>query len=159
MSKRAYLLTFILAVFVSVNLFSQEKRGSRKKIKALKVSYITEKLNLSEKEAAKFWPIYNKFEKERYNLYHVKRSSLKKKMEELGGIDNLTEKDSEGFAKKMLSIEKANYESAVSYQNALSKVISYKKIVKLQIVERDFNNRLFKRYRNQKTRKLKKENK
>lgn len=158
MNKKTYLFTIALAVFFSLNLFSQE-RGGRKKIKALKVSHITEKLSLSEQEAVKFWPVYNKFEKERYNLYHVKRSALKKSMEALGGIDNLSEKEAKVFAEKMLALEKASYESQVKYQKALSKFISYKKIVKLQVVEREFSRMLFDRYKNRKTRKLKKENK
>lgn len=159
MSKKTYLLLTILTFFVFGNIFSQNRKSSRQKIKALKVSYITEKLNLSETEAAKFWPIYNEFEKKRYKLYHTKRGALKKKIHELGGIDNLTEKDAKEFAKKMLSLEKQDYEAHVDFQSKLSKVISYKKIVKLQIVERDFNRRLFRRYKNQKTRKTKKGNK
>lgn len=35
------------------------KDGSR--IEALKIAYLTKKLNLSTEEAQKFWPIYNKY--------------------------------------------------------------------------------------------------
>lgn len=158
MSKKSFLLTFIVALFISANLYSQ-KRGDRKKIKALKVSYITEQLGLTENEAAKFWPVYNAFEKERYHIYHEKNRSLKKRIEAAGGIDNLSEKQAKEFAKEMLASEKAEYDAEVKFHNSLSKIISYKKIVKLDAVEREFNRRLFRRYKNQKVRKLKKENK
>ena len=36
--------------------------GSR--IEALKIAYLTKKLNLSTEEAQKFWPIYNKYSEE-----------------------------------------------------------------------------------------------
>jgi hypothetical protein len=157
MNKKTFLITLFLAFFVSANLFSQ--RGDRKKIKALKVSYITEQLGLTENEAAKFWPVYNAFEKERYHIYHEKNRSLKKRIEAAGGIDNLSEKEAKEFAKEMLASEKAEYEAEVKFHNNLSKIISYKKIVKLDAVEREFNRRLFRRYKNQKVRKLKKENK
>ncbi|NVK52606.1 MAG: sensor of ECF-type sigma factor [Flavobacteriaceae bacterium] len=157
MNKKTHILILFLALIISTSLFSQ-KRGDRKKIKALKVSYITEKLNLTAKEAADFWPIYNRFEKERYNLYHGKRSALKKRISVIGGLDKLTEKQAKVFAKEMLAAEKAEYEAHVKFQYDLSKIISYKKIVKLDAVERDFNRRLFRRYKNQKVRKLKKEN-
>ena len=159
MFRKNHILALAIAVLVSANVMSQEKKGDRNKIKALKVSYITEKLNLSELEAAKFWPVYNKFEKERFNLYHEKHRSLKKKIEVAGGIDNLTENQAKNFANELLVAEKAKYESQVKFQKDLSKIISYKKIVKLGEVEREFNRRLFRRYKNQKTRKLKKENK
>ncbi len=156
MKNKTSIITLVLALFFCINLFSQH-RGSRKKIKALKVSYITEKLNLSEKEAAKFWPVYNKFEKIFYEHYHENRVALKKKIEELGGIDNLTEKQAKNFAKQLLDYEKREFLAHENFQKELSKVISYKKIVKLKIAERDFNRRLFRRYKNQK-RKIKKEN-
>ena len=150
MNKKTYILTFIFALIISGQLFSQEK-GSNNKIKALKVSYITEKLALTPQEASKFWPVYNKFEKERYRLYHIERANMKKKIESLGGIDKLTEDQAESFSKDMLALEKLNFETNVRYQNALIKVISYKKIVKLQMVERDFNRQLFRRYKNRRT--------
>lgn len=149
MNKKTFLLTLIFALFISFQVLSQEK-GSSKKIKALKVSFITEKLALTSQEASKFWPIYNKFEKERYQLYHVERAEMKKKIDDLGGIDMLSEKQAEVFTKDMLALEKLDYETNVRYQNALKKVISYKKIVKLQMVERDFNRQLFRRYKNRK---------
>jgi len=149
MNKKTFLLKLIFALFISFQLFSQEK-GSSQKIKALKVSFITEKLALTSQEASKFWPVYNKFEKERYQLYHVERAEMKKKIDDLGGIDKLTEDQAESFSKHMLSLEKLNFETNVRYQNALKKVISYKKIVKLQMVERDFNRQLFRRYKNRK---------
>ncbi len=150
MNKKTYIFTLIFSLLISAQLFSQE-RGSNQKIKALKVSYITEKLALTSQEASKFWPIYNKFEKERYQLYHIERAEMKKKIDGLGGIDKLTEKQAEAFTKDMLALEKLDYETNVRYQNALKKVISYKKIVKLQMVERDFNRQLFRRYKNRKS--------
>ena len=149
MNKKTFLLTLYFALFICFQLFSHEK-GSSQKIKALKVSFITEKLALTSQEASKFWPVYNKFEKERYQLYHVERAEMKKKIDDLGGIDKLTEDQAESFSKHMLSLEKLNFETNVRYQNALKKVISYKKIVKLQMVERDFNRQLFRRYKNRK---------
>ena len=150
MNKKTYILTLIFALTIGFQSFSQERKGSRKKIKALKVSFITEKLELTSQEATKFWPVYNKFEKERYQIHYVNRAEIKKKIDGLGGIDKLTEKQAEAFTKDMLALEKLDYNTNVRYQNALSKVISYKKIVKLQMVERDFNRQLFKRYRNRK---------
>ena len=147
MNKKTYLLTFIFALIISFQTFSQERRGSSKKIKALKVSFITEKLELTSQEATKFWPVYNKFETERYKLYHVKRAEIRKRIENLGGIENITEKQAEVFTKDMLALDKANYDTNVRYQDALRKVISYKKIVKLQMAERDFNRQMIRRYR------------
>jgi hypothetical protein len=153
MHKQKHLFTFVLTLLISFNSFSQHKE-SRKKVKVLKVSYITEKLSLTAQEAEKFWPIYNKFDKERHDLYHGKRNALKEEISKNGGIDNLSEKEAKTFAKKMLAAEKSYFQANEKYQTELSKVISYKKILKLHIVERDFARRMFKRLR--KVRKQKK---
>lgn len=153
MHKQKHLFTFVLTLLISFNSFSQRKE-SRKKVKVLKVSYITEKLNLTAQEAEKFWPIYNKFDKERHALYHGKRNALKEEISKNGGIDNLSEKEAKTFAKKMLAAEKSYFQANEKYQTELSKVISYKKILKLHIVERDFTRSMFKRLR--KVRKQKK---
>ncbi len=152
MNKKTHIFTLIFALLISIQLFSQQ-RGSSEKIKALKVSFITEKLELTSNEASKFWPIYNKFETERYKLYHVKRAEMKKKIDGLGGIDELSEKQAEVFTKDMLALDKSNYDTNVRYQNALKKVISYKKMVKLQMAERDFNRQMIRRYRKTKNKK------
>ena len=159
MHKNKHILTFVLTLLICFNTFSQHKRGDRKKVKALKVSYITEKLNLTQQEATKFWPVYNKFEKELRNNYHVQRSALKEEIKTNGGVEKLTEKQAKIFANKMLALEEAEYNLHSKFQSELSKIITYKKIVKLHIAERDFNRRLFRRYKDQKVRKLKKENK
>ena len=50
-------------LFCSLSIFAQKKRESREKIRTLKIAYVTEKLNLTENEAQKFWPIYNTYNK------------------------------------------------------------------------------------------------
>lgn len=147
MNRNKHILTFVLTLLISFNLFSQHRKNSRKKVKVFKVSYITEKLNLTKQEAQKFWPIYNKFDTERHNLYHGSRNTLKKEIEDKGGIDNLSEKDAKRLAKKMLAIRRIYYDAHVKYQTELSKVISYKKILKLDKIENDFTRQMFKRYR------------
>jgi hypothetical protein len=52
----------ILFLICTLNLFSQQSQdpdGSR--IEALKIAYLTKKLNLSPEEAQRFWPVYNNY--------------------------------------------------------------------------------------------------
>ena len=53
--KRCLLFT----ILVSAVLFVSAQNGNR--LEALKIAYITNKLNLSPEEAQKFWPIYNNY--------------------------------------------------------------------------------------------------
>jgi hypothetical protein len=51
---------FLLFAFLFMAGFTiQAQNGNR--LEALKIAYITNKLNLSPEEAQKFWPIYNQY--------------------------------------------------------------------------------------------------
>ena len=59
--KTKFMLPIVL-VLLSFTAFSQGFKGKKDKVKALKVAYITEELNLTTEEAQRFWPIYNAFD-------------------------------------------------------------------------------------------------
>jgi hypothetical protein len=53
--KRFLLFAFLLTIGIKI----RAQNGNR--LEALKIAYITNKLNLSPEEAQKFWPIYNQY--------------------------------------------------------------------------------------------------
>ena len=69
--KKLFLIS-ILSVFTFAMVIAQDKSGPIsdifEKIKAEKISFFTEKLNLTPSEAQVFWPVYNEFEKKRFDL-------------------------------------------------------------------------------------------
>ena len=67
--KRLNFYLIILFVFVAQQAVAQREGGNREerqqKLKAQKVAYITDHLNLTVEESQKFWPLYNEFEAKR----------------------------------------------------------------------------------------------
>jgi hypothetical protein len=54
----------IVTLFLGIGLQSHAQDDDKKdggRLQALKIAYITKKLNLSPEEAQKFWPIYNQY--------------------------------------------------------------------------------------------------
>ncbi len=149
MLMKPYIIRLLFLLFISTQLFSQE-RENRKKVQALKVSYISNQLELTAQEAEKFWPIYNTFDSKRKELLQRKRNKLKKEITAKGGIDAITEKEAKLFTEKMMAIETSYHKENMEYQKSLAKVLKYKKILKLQLVERDFTRRMFSRLRKDK---------
>jgi len=134
-NKTLQQLSLIIIMLISFSAISQNKG---EKIKALKISYITNQLDLSSAEAERFWPIYNETFKKSQQL----RRSIKKN--ELLKIKNneLTEKEAKQLLERLmhLEIEKTKLKNAL-YEN-LEPVISAKKIIQLYRVERSFNRKL-----------------
>ena len=147
---KKYIIPFIALFFVSffTNAQKSDKRQKRgEKIKALKIAFITEELNLSTKEAEKFWPVYNKYDELIHRLDRKERFKLKIKIKEAGGLDNLSEETASSILKKNLEIDKDVYKAKIAYDNELSKVLSPKKILKLKSAEKEFIRNLMRKYR------------
>jgi len=145
---------FIFFLFISSSLFAQKTyRKSKEKIRAYKIAHITEELELTEKEAQKFWPVYNKYDKRIVELRHGEEYKLKKKIKEAGGINALSEKQAKDFALKMIALEKEEQKITVEYYNKLLKILSYKKIIKLEFAEHNFRRKLLRKYKSHKNKK------
>ncbi|MEE9349558.1 MAG: sensor of ECF-type sigma factor [Flavobacteriaceae bacterium] len=148
MSKKIFLL--ILLIGLSITSFSQKQND---RIKALKTAYITEKLDLSSKEAAVFWPIYNEFSKKEYQLKRVDLIGIRKKIKKDGGIESFSDKEAEVILSELIDIETKLHLAKKKMISDLKKVISIKKIIKLYKAEQEFNRRILNRLRKNRLRK------
>lgn len=136
-----------ISFFCIVSFSAQDKRDSKEKIKALKISYLTEQLHLTPDEAEKFWPIYNAYDIEQHDLRSKQRFELKKALKSSDEIEALNESDAEKLITLKLSIDKQLYESQKDFINKIKQVISYKKIIKLHVAEMEFGRKLMSKYR------------
>lgn len=146
MKKITYIL-IILFLFAGFSITAQDKKGSHDKIKALKVAYLTEQLELSPDEAAKFWPIYNKYDKKLMELRFSEGIRIKNEVKELGGVDALNDKQAKEITKDFLALDETTHETMTEFSKELLKVLSYKKFLKLKEAENDFKRKLIKRLR------------
>ncbi len=94
------------------------------KIEALKIAFITQKLQLTTDEAQKFWPVYNQYEKELRSLQLNNKNGLALENEE-----------------RLLDIRK-------KYKVSFEKVIGPQKLNKLFNAEIDFRSVLIRRLQN-----------
>lgn len=117
-------------------------QGNRDKIKALKIAFITEKLNLSEKEAQQFWPIYNSFEEDMSNL---KRQAYNTRKEV--DLDAISDEDAVQLLKQIRTNENKKHALENDFIDRLSRVISAKKIILMHKIEDDFKRKMFEEYK------------
>jgi len=101
MKKPIYVMLLLLVSYAPLLAQRPGKEDRREKVDALKVGFITKKLDLSSEEAQKFWPVYNKFQDD----LEKNRSSLKTlHLDHYGKIDQLTQAESEKVLQEMHQI-------------------------------------------------------
>ncbi len=121
---------FILILILFFGSFSiikaQDDDGSKRaeKLQALKIAFITQKLDLTSDEAQKFWPVYGQYEKEMTQVLQDKRNG--------DVIDN---------DEKLLNLRKR-------YRPEFVKVIGQQRMNKLFNAEREFRGVLLKHLKN-----------
>lgn len=136
------LLTPLLFLCISFSLFSQKSEYKAQRIKTLKVAFITERLNLSEKEAQQFWPIYNAFDLEEDML----RKTAREKRKQIK--DDITEAKAKIILDDLIKFENEKHKMKLDYIESLKTVISAKKIILLKLAEDDFRRKMFEEYKN-----------
>ena len=115
---KKYLLIIALFLGFTVAGMSQEedkKDGGR--IEALKIAFLTRKLNLSTEEAQKFWPVYNKYADE------IRKVQIEARQNRTTVIDR---------EEKILTIRKR-------FNGEFTKALSGEKVNTFFRVEKEFN--------------------
>ena len=74
MKKFILILVFFTGTFLGANAQEDEARKAEK-IEALKIAFITQKLELTSDEAQKFWPIYSQYENDMKQLLLDKKNA------------------------------------------------------------------------------------
>ena len=143
----------LFVLFISLNISAQ--RINKDKIKTLKIAHITEQLDLTEKEAQAFWPIYNANEKARHKLRENGARKLKKE-----NIDACTEEEAQAHLEAITKMEYARNELQKQYENKLKSILSAKKILKLMEADRSFRDKMIRVFkeRHRDSRQMKKKN-
>lgn len=142
--KKIQLITAI-ALLISALTFAQGGKF-RDQIKASKVAFITNELNLTTTEAEKFWPLFNTFDDKQRE---IKKEKIKGYMNRLDDSeDKLTEKEAAAALAQMEKTEEELHQLRKKFIADLKAILPATKILKLKKADEDFNRKLLKQYKN-----------
>ncbi len=123
-----------------------QKDSHRERLKAYKIAYLTEELNLSPKEAQSFWPLYNTFE-EALNKLKKEERTLFVSFKDQSKNTSISDQEAEKIIDSYTRYDKLKFDLKNQFLIDLRKVISSKKILLYIKAEKGFNRKLMKRYR------------
>lgn len=142
----------ILTIIISLNAVAQDGSFIRKKkeqIRAIKIGFITNELDLTPDEAIKFWPLFNAFEDKQQEIKKLKLKGYLDRLDD-DALDKLSDKDASTMLTQMESSEDELYQAKKKFVLSLKGVISPIKILKLKRAEENFNKKLLQQYRDKK---------
>lgn len=138
--KRIILLFSFFLIAFSAN--TQNREEHREQIKAMKIAYFTQEMDMSPSVAQQFWPVYNRYECLRRELHIREDVDI-----DLSNIEGISEETAEEMLKEYVAVEKEEYELKKKMFSDLKKIFSAKDVIKIQKLESDFNRKLIKEYR------------
>ncbi|MBT8253004.1 MAG: sensor of ECF-type sigma factor [Flavobacteriaceae bacterium] len=129
----------LLLLMMSFSSWGQQgEREMQKRIKAQKVAFITEQLNLSPGEAEKFWPIYNSFEEKVNNMRQNDLREVRQAMRR----GNLSDSEAQKLLDQFMAVEDKMHLAKKQLVKDLGGAIPPQKIIQLKSAEDAFNKKL-----------------
>jgi hypothetical protein len=131
---------YLIAIIATISLNAMAQKGER--LEAMKIGFITERLNLSSDEAKVFWPVYNKFTDD---MKKLRQSSKGKISEEMADMPAMTDAEAEKVLNDMVNFKIQEADLLKKYAAEFKKVLPVKKVVLLFKAENDFKRELLKK--------------
>ncbi len=135
-----------MTIFICTQVVAQET-SKNEKIEAMKVGFITNKLELSAKEAQLFWPLYNEYNQKMEKL----RKSKKSDFDELKNKgENLSDKEISTFMDEVFATRQKELDLQKEYFDKYAKVLPLKKVALLYQAENQFKRELLRKIKEKK---------
>ena len=142
--KTLHILITLLFVSAATMAQSKFKHEDFDEFKAQKISFMTEKMEFTPEEAQRFWPIFNEFDKKRFEI-HKKRRELEEQVK-----TNYAKYSESEFKKLSYEIvDQTIKESDLlkEYHEKFLRVLPAKKVVMLGQIENEFRFKMIRDYR------------
>ncbi|MBC7848879.1 MAG: hypothetical protein H7Y31_04045 [Chitinophagaceae bacterium] len=104
---KRYILIVALFLGIAFQGWSQDDDKGGGRIEALKIAYLTKKLNLTPEEAQRFWPVYNKYADDVRQAQIDARKNKDPEIVREEKLLNIRKRYNDQFA-KALSVDRAN---------------------------------------------------
>lgn len=127
----------VLLVFLSGFYTSFAQQG-KDRVEALRMAFISKKLELSNAESEKFWPVYNEYNDKVKAIRKNLRQSYRAKSE------NMSDKEAEELYQLDLQSRQAENDVHRLYSEKLKAMLGAKKFVKLRLAEEEFKREIIK---------------
>ncbi len=125
---------------LSIALFAQPGDGERQeKLKALKIAFITNKLDLTSEEAKLFWPVHNGYED---GMESIRKEMRLNAIETRLTFEDMDDKQVNDAIDKMINLRQKEVDHLRKFKGEFMQVLPARKVAMLFKAEHDFKKKL-----------------
>lgn len=135
---KKYIYIFIILFFAFLS--NAQTNAKRDKIDELRVTFITNKVKLTNQETQQFWPLYNELNDKLENLRKTYRLNYIKNF----NAELLTDKEAEALLTAEFILKQKEIDLNKEYYEKYKKILPVKKIALIKMAENDFKKELIK---------------
>lgn len=136
-------LIFVLIFTASVGVFAQgppprkgdKQQEKRENFEAMKIAFITQKLDLTPEEAQQFWPVYNQYSAK---LQEIRKKRKQENRDAKQNFDDMSDKDVEQAVDNEIIYRQKELDIQKEYHAKFKSVLPIKKVAKLYNSEEQF---------------------
>lgn len=137
MRKILNYILFVLTIYLAGQGIcqAQSPRETGDRIKAKRIAFFTDKLQLTPDEAQKFWPVFNEYNQKKNNLIAEKRKLTESFS---NNSSNMNEVEVDKTINRLILISQQEVQLFEDYNKRFRIILSAQKVMKLYLAETDF---------------------
>ena len=150
MKKTIFLTTVFTFLILFANAQDEQHKARWEKYRSEKISFLTDKMEMSPAEAQKFWPVYNELEKIRWEAQKTRRD-LEMKVHDAKAT--LSKKEATQLTRDFAGSMEKEGALLVKYNEEFLKILPPEKVLKLYQAENEFRMYMIQKFRDREPRK------
>ncbi|MDB5227118.1 MAG: hypothetical protein JWN78_1311 [Bacteroidota bacterium] len=132
--------TIFLLLAITLAGLPMKAQDGNEKVEALKIAFITKRLQLTTDEAQKFWPLYNQYEAEKKQIRESTMGTIKQLKED----GEFTNAEADQAISKYVEFKSRDLDLTKKYVGLFKGVLPSVKVAKLVTAEEHFKKMLIK---------------
>ena len=145
------LIIFLLIILTIPVIRTSAQNSNLEKLNNYKIAFFTKKLNLTEGEAEKFWPVYNEYQRQR-NSIQLDKIKLNRNFNL--NESTLTDKQLEEIGDKYVDYLVQESNLAVDFHKKLKEILPPVKVIRYYQAENQYKVQLLNELQNSKQQRL-----
>jgi hypothetical protein len=135
--KRKIIILIVTLILSPVII--QAQNPNQERLNAYKIAFFTKRLNLTSREAEKFWPVYNEFQAKKIEIQQ-ERVQLNRKFNQEGAT--MSDEELTALGDKFINLEVLESELSVEFHQQLKGTLPPVKVLRLYQAENQYRQQL-----------------